>query len=53
MMMGHPQRPVSLAVGATDRRTSLESLAALMQSPCHLDPVAPRSWCLVTAAAIS
>jgi transposase len=38
MMMGHPQRLVSLAVGATDRRKSLESLAALVQSPCHWAP---------------
>jgi transposase len=38
MMMGHPQRSVSLAVGATDRRKSIDSLAAVVQSTFHLDP---------------
>jgi transposase len=38
MMMDHPQRPVYLAVGATDLRKSIDSLAALVQSTFHLDP---------------
>ncbi|MCY0877573.1 MAG: IS66 family insertion sequence element accessory protein TnpB [Firmicutes bacterium] len=38
MMRGHPQRPVYLAVGATDLRKSLDSLAALVQSTFPWDP---------------
>lgn len=38
MILGHPQRPVYLAGGATDLRKSLDSLAAGVQSTFHLDP---------------
>jgi transposase len=41
MMTVGANRPVYLAVGTTDLRKSLDSLAALVPSPCHWDPCSP------------
>ncbi|MCY0863840.1 MAG: IS66 family insertion sequence element accessory protein TnpB [Sulfobacillus sp.] len=41
MMTVGANKPVYLAVGATDLRKSIDSLAALVQSTFHLDPCSP------------
>jgi len=46
MMLGHPPRPVYLAVGATDLRKSIDSLAAIVQSTFHWDPCSPALFVL-------
>lgn len=45
MMTASPQQSVYFAAGITDRRKSIDSLAALVQSTFRLDPCSCQQQC--------